>query len=153
MRTLPTLPDLLPDYEAALQRSERLTLAQGLDLAVALYREVRIGAAVPGDERQQDLLLFQYGTRNWYDGRGEYFGLAITRQIIDEIDEEEALICQLSLEFEFDPAPFAGCGAYNNWSTTVPALAAWVSQQRATPGFRLAQVVPCRAVKVGAQQV
>jgi hypothetical protein len=152
MRTLPTLPDLLPDYEAALQRSGRLTIDQGLDLAAALYREVRIGAAVPGDERQQDLLLFQYGTKNWYDGRGEYFGLAITRQLIDEI-EEEALICQLSLEFEFDPAPFARCGTYNNWSTTVPALAAWVSQQRATAGFRLAQAVRFRAVNVGVQQV
>jgi len=152
MSVLPTLVDLLPAYEAAVQRlqaSGRFTIAQGLDLVVALYREVRIEAAGPADSGEEDLLLFQYGPCNWHDGRGEYFSLNITRQTIDD----EQLICQLFLEFEFDPAPFAGCGAYNNWSSTSPGLADWVNQQQATAGFRLAQAVPFRAVKTGIYEV
>lgn len=155
MSVLLTLADLLPTYEAAVQRlqaSGRLTIAQGLDLVVALYREVRIEAAGLADSGEEDMLLFQYGTCNWHDGRGEYFSLNITRQIIESIEEEQ-LIDQLFLEFEFDPSPFAGCGAYNNWSSMSPGLADWVNQQQATAGFRLAQAVPFRAVKTGVYEV
>lgn len=155
MRNLPALPDLLPAYEAAvqqLQSEKALTIDQGLDVVVALYREVRIGDAEPGGATDEDMLLFQYGTQNWYDGRGEYFGLDITRQVI-VAEEEEQLIYQLYLEFEFDPTPFRACKQYNSWSPTLPALADWVSLQKATPGFELAQGNPFRAVQLGVHQV
>jgi hypothetical protein len=155
MRKLPTLPDLLPYYQTAVQSLRRdgaLTVEKGVDLAVAFYREVRIGATVPGDATDEDLLLFQYGTQNWYDGRGEYFGLDITRQLIVEEDEEQ-LITQLSLEFEFDPAPFGACKSYNSWSTALPALAGWVTSQKATPGFTVAQANAFRDVNLRVQQV
>ncbi len=155
MRTLPTLSDLLPDYEAAirtLRRNGTLTPAQGFDLVVAFYRQVRIGAAVAGDANDEDMLLFQYGTQDWHDGRGAFFGLDITRQVIIN-DAEEQLIYQLSLAFEFDPAPFSACPPYNSWSTTIPALDEWSSSQKATEGFQLAQARPCRAINLGMQQV
>lgn len=155
MRMLPTLSDLLPDYQAAvqqLQRENALTIDRGLKLVAALYQEVRIGDAEPGEGNDEDMLLFQYGIRNWYDGRGAYFGLDITRQVIVAEDEEQ-LIEQLSWEFEFDPAPFQGCACYTSWSTTLPMLAEWVSRQKATPGFALAQANSFRAVNLGVQQV
>lgn len=132
MRNLPTLPDLLPEYEAAFQALRgkgALAIEQGVDLAVAFYREVRIGTAVPGDATDEDMPLFQYGTQNWYDGRGEFFGLDITRQVMVEENAEQVMY-QLTLEFEFDPAPFTACAAYNSWSTTLPALGEWLSSQK-----------------------
>jgi hypothetical protein len=154
MRNLPTLHDLLVDYQVAAQllRSKgELTLEQGFDLVVAFYREVRIGAAVPATSSDEDMLLFQYGTWNWYDARGEYFGLDITRQVMVEEGDEQA-IHQLSFAFEFDPAPFSTCTAYNSWSTTLPALADWVSSQKATAGFQLAQAVVFRDISIGLQE-
>lgn len=155
MRTLPTLSDLLPEYEAAIQALRRdgtLTPAQGLDLVVAFYREVRIGTAAAGDANDEDMLLFQYGTQDWHDGRGAFFGLDITRQVIVE-EDEEPLIYQLSLKFEFDPAPFSACNSYNSWSTTLPELTEWASHQKATVGFQVAQDMVFRAVKVNVQEV
>jgi hypothetical protein len=155
MKTLPTLYELLPDYKKAVQalRSEGLlTIERGVDLVVRCYREVRIGATLPGDASEADMLLFQYGLNSWADGRGDYFGLAITRQLIVE-EEEEQLIYQLSLEFEFAPPPFAACTPYNSWSTTLPALGDWVRRQKATAGYLVAQSVGFRDLKVGIQQV
>ena len=79
MRTLSTLYELLPYYETAVQalRSEGLlTVERGFDLVVSCYREVSIGAAIPGEDSEADMLLFQYGLTSWADGRGDYFGLA-----------------------------------------------------------------------------
>lgn len=155
MSKLPTLAELLPYYRAAVQALRRdgaLTVEKGVDLAVAFYREVRIGATVPGNATDEDILLFQYGSQDWYDGRGEFFGLDITRQVILE-EDDEPLIFQLSLTFEFDPAPFGACKSYNSWSTTLPALAEWVTGQKATPGFTVAQVNAFRDVNLRVQQV
>ena len=94
----------------------------------------------------------QYGTQNWYDGRGEFFGLDITRQVL--VAEDEApRISQLSLKFEFDPTPFGACKSYNSWSTTLPALAEWINVQKATPGFTLAQANAFRDVNLVMRQV
>jgi hypothetical protein len=155
MRTLSTVHELLPDYKTIVQalRSEGLlTIERGFDLVVTCYREVRIGAALPGDDSEEDMLLFQYGTNSWADGRGDYFGLDITRQLLVEEDEEQ-LVYQLSLEYEFDPLPFAACKPYNSWSTTMPALGDWVRRQKATVGYLLAQSVVFRDLKIGIQQV
>ena len=97
------------------------------------------------------MLLFQYGLNSWADGRGDYFGLDITRQLTVEEDEEQ-LIYQLSLEFEFDPHPFAACRPYNSWSITMPALGDWVRRQKATAGYLVAQGVVFRDLKIGIQQ-
>jgi hypothetical protein len=155
MRNVSTLYELLPDYEAAVEllRSKgKLTIEQGFDLVVALYQTVRVGAAIPGDANDEDMLLFQYGTSNWYDARGEYFGLDITRQVIVE-EQGEPLIYQLAFEFEFDPAPFSACSSYNCWSTTIAALADWVSQQKATAGFQLAQARVFRNLVISVREV
>lgn len=155
MNILPTLDSLLAEYQVAIQllrNREELTIEQGIDLAVRFYQEVKIGAGVLAAFSDSDMLLFQYGAQNWYDGRGEYFGLDITRQFMAE-DEGEQLLYQLSLEFEFDAAPFAACHSYTSWSETSPVLTDWVASQKATEGFKLAQGVPFRRVNIDLQEV
>jgi hypothetical protein len=155
MRSLPTLDALLMEYQVAVQvlhSKGELTIEKGFDLVVTFYREVRIGAAVPDTGSDEDMLLFQYGIYNWYDARGEYFGLDMTRQLITE-EEEEQVICQLSFAFEFDAAPFSGVNHYNCWSPMLSALTDWASSQKATAGFKLAQTVAFRGLNIGLQEV
>lgn len=140
MSILPTLDNLRAHYQLAaqsLRNKGELTIEQGFNLVVAFYQEVKIGRDATNASDDEDMLLFQYGSWNWYDVRGEYFGLDITRQVIFE-EEGEQVIYQLSFGFEFDSAPFFGCRHHTSWSETNPSLADWVTSQKATEGFKLA---------------
>lgn len=47
-----------------------------------------------------DMLLFQWGTYDW--GSGRRFELSITRQFIENDQQDDCAISQLSLTFKFE---------------------------------------------------
>ena len=81
------------------QRVVGLSVPDGVDAMLAFYRDVRADGCDAA--RDGDMLLYQWGTYDW--GQGRHFELDITRQLIlaDRDDEE---IWQLSLTFFFVPS-------------------------------------------------
>lgn len=76
----------------------RCTPRQGLDLMFSFYKSVQPTGC---DEPNGDMLLFQWGTYDW--GNGRRFELNITRQFIEDAKRDDDAISQLSLTFRFEP--------------------------------------------------
>lgn len=71
----------------------------GFSEAFAFYRDVRAeGCAMDQDG---DMLLYQWGTYDW--GQGRYFNLELTRQFMLHDVLDDAGIFQLALTFLFAP--------------------------------------------------
>lgn len=95
---------------------EQVSASEAIDLMAAFYREVRADDC--DLDADGDMLLFQWGVRNW--GDGESFEYDITRQLIPEPagDDEEphAYIGQLSLTVKFPPfAALRAITSGNRW--------------------------------------
>lgn len=74
------------------------TPRQGLEQMFSFYRSVQpLGCEGPN----ADMLLFQWGTYDW--GAGRRFELNITRQFIEDDEQDDDAISQLSLTFRFEP--------------------------------------------------
>jgi hypothetical protein len=63
-------------------------------------------------EEGGDMLLFQWGSYDW--GNGRFFELDLTRQAIPS-GEEDPPILQLHCTFRYEPAVFDGIDAGNLW--------------------------------------
>jgi len=77
---------------------DALSVRQGIDAMIEFYRSTRADDC--DLDRDGDMLLFQWGTYDW--GQGRRSELDITRQFIPAGGEDED-IWQLSLTFLFDP--------------------------------------------------
>lgn len=92
-----------------------LTLAQGIRLMRDFYRDVRADDCKLDEDG--DMLLFQWGTYDWGDGRS--FQCDITRQFIGaqpEDEYEDPPMSQLSLTFHFPPsAQFDAIKSGSRW--------------------------------------
>jgi len=90
-----------------------LSLRDGIAAMLDFYRDVR--ATGLDLSKQDDMLLFQWGTYDW--GRGEHFEVDITRQLIfKDSPGDDARIWQLSLTFAFEPSPeLLALGDRNKW--------------------------------------
>jgi hypothetical protein len=97
--------------EASSQFDKRLQF-RGLELShlapnvgfsemFAFYRDVRPVDCVPIED-DGDMLLYQWGTFDW--GQGKYFNLNLTRQFIVEGLEDDDAIFQLGLTFFYAPS-------------------------------------------------
>ena len=64
------------------------------------YRDERVSDCRLEDD--EDMLLYQWGTYDW--GEGRWFELNITRQFISEDDEDEGVF-QLSVTAKYSPTP------------------------------------------------
>lgn len=78
---------------------EDLTPAEAVAQMLAFYREVRAENCVADEEG--DMLLFQWGTYDWGDGKT--FQVEFTRQFIEPGDEDEEGMSQLSLTLRYSP--------------------------------------------------
>lgn len=82
-----------------------------IDLMFSFYQSV---ASSNCAEIDGDMLLFQWGTNDW--GNGKYFGLNITRQFIEKEFQDDDAISQLSLTLKFDAiAERENLGIGNRW--------------------------------------
>lgn len=84
-----------------------------LPVFICYYREVEF----PELDRlqDQDMLLFQYGTYDWGDGR--FFEIDFTRQFYEfETTTEDHEIHQQSVTFYYEPRAFEKIESFNAWS-------------------------------------
>ena len=88
-----------------------ITPREGVAQIVAFFEAI---PATGCDGPSGDMLLFQWGTYDW--GEGKNFELNITRQFIEsEVGDEDA-ISQLQLTFAFPPTiELANLGEGNRW--------------------------------------
>jgi hypothetical protein len=76
------------------------SIEAGFSEAFAFYREVRPTGCEK--ELDGDMLLYQWGTYDW--GQGRYFNLDLTRQFILEGAEDDEGIFQLAFRFLYPPS-------------------------------------------------
>jgi len=67
----------------------------------AFYHDVRPADCLSMEE-DGDMLLYQWGTYDW--GNGKYFNLNLTRQFILDALEDDDAIFQLGLTFLYEPS-------------------------------------------------
>jgi hypothetical protein len=91
-----------------------LTVRTGVAEMLAFYETVLpIGCA----SQNGDMLLFQWGTYDWGDGK--QFEIDLTRQFIESAAEDDDAISQLQLVFRFAPDKDRyALGAGNRWSNS-----------------------------------
>jgi len=118
-------------------RVDALTVADGIEAMLAFYREVR---AKDADlDNQGDMLLYQWGTCDW--GKGRFFELDITRQLI--VGEGDDDIWQLHLTYHFTPSPaLDSIGAANRWCESLDDLDEMHSFILASPAYAKACTTP-----------
>lgn len=102
----------------------RSTPRDGLERMFAFYESTRAAGC---DGPDGDMLLFQWGTYDW--GEGRFFEIGITRQFIEQgIDEDDDVMSQLSLTYRFEPTPAReALGDGNRWCNGVEELPAFRS--------------------------
>jgi len=88
-----------------------LTVRQGVSRMLEFFELVPAEECV---DDQGDMLLFQWGTYDWGDGK--HFSINITRQFIESEMEDDDAISRLQLTFKFPPTnENATLGSGNRW--------------------------------------
>lgn len=123
MVTIMANPKLMKSREAKTRFLTRLKAAgtslseqtpkSGIDAMLAFYTEERAADCDPDDDG--DMLLLEWGTYDWGDGPA--FELGITRQFMDEEDDEPR---QLKLKFRSTVAKISEEG--NRWCESPDAI-------------------------------
>jgi hypothetical protein len=111
------------------------TFRDGLEQMFSFYRSARAtGCAGPDG----DMLLFQWGTYDW--GEGRHFELSITRQFIEQELLDDDAISQLSLTYKFEPTPErAALGEGNRWCHDLTELASFEAFALSSPAYSAGQ--------------
>lgn len=99
-----------------------------IDVSLTLFEEIKV-KGIAGNDEDGDMLLFQYGTYDW--GNGKYFEFDITRQFIKSNEDEPY---QLSMKLFFEPIQ---CKSYNCWSNDFENIEKWVENIKETEGYKL----------------
>ena len=87
---------------------------------IEFYAEERANGCDPA--RNQDMLLFQWGTYDW--GHGRRFELDIVRQVIVPDESDDDAIWQLHLTYRFGvSALLVGLGSGDKWCGSPSELA------------------------------
>jgi hypothetical protein len=112
-----------------------------INVSLALFKEIKINGIVDDDG---DMLLFQYGTHDW--GNGKYFEFDITRQFIKSNEDEPY---QLSMTLFFEPVE---CKSYNCWSNDFENIEKWVENIKGTEGYKLGKNLKNIKFEIGFEQ-
>jgi hypothetical protein len=113
----------------------RLAPDTGFSEMFAFYRDVRPVDCLSVEE-DGDMLLYQWGTYDW--GNGKYFNLNLTRQFIVEGLEDDDAISQLGLTFLYEPSSMLQeLEQGNRWCHSPAELAAFEQFVFASNAYRL----------------
>lgn len=108
-----------------------LTPRMAFERMTAFFRETR--AEDCDSARDGDMLLYQWGTYDW--GEGKRFEFGVTRQLIPVCGEGDD-IWQLQLTIRLDPEDrLLGLGAGDRWCHSVDDLADFVAHVLGTEPF------------------
>ena len=99
-----------------------------INVSLTLFKEIKI-KGISADDGDSDMILFQYGTYDW--GNGKFFQFDITRQFIKPNDDEPY---QLSMTLFFESNE---CKRYNCWSNDFENLEKWVENIKETEGYKI----------------
>lgn len=113
------------------QINSNTKLQNAIDEFIKLYMN-DIEQSPPAHE-EADMLLFQYGTYDWQDGRGTLFNVNLTRQV--EVPNEEEYI-QLGLTLFYDPKEVGALEAWSSWSVDDANLEVWQTKIQQTEGYQ-----------------
>lgn len=123
-----------------------LTPAQGIRLMLDFYKDVRADTCEL--DENGDMLLFQWGTYDWGEGRS--FQCDITRQFIvahSEDEDDHVAMSQLSFTFHFTPsAQFDAIKSSNRWCGRLGELGVFEAFITGSDAYRAVQA--SRAAKV-----
>ena len=110
------------------------TPGEGLEQMFLFYRSApAVGCTRPDG----DMLLFQWGTYDW--GEGRHFELNITRQFIEQGLQDDDAISQLSLTYKFEPSDeHEAVGDGNHWCHSLDDLASFQALALSSPAYALA---------------
>ena len=113
--------------------SNGLSLSSFSKLFIDYYQEVRF-EEYSDEEADEDLLLFQYGSYDWGDGR--FFEVDFTRQYYKLFSEEgDNEVIQQRFTFYFDPSAFGTVKAFNLWSHDCNDLTLFESKISQSEGY------------------
>lgn len=102
-------------------KEKDITLESLMDLVLAYFQEVQFESA--DIENDGDMMLFEYGTYDW--GQGKFFQIGLTRQLIEmheDDEEQEDHMYQLRVTLFYNPTEFETVGDFNKWSSTCSSL-------------------------------
>ena len=128
-----TSDDAKAQFEALLSRKEQndhpdVIIACMLDF----YRDERASDCQLEDDG--DMLLYQWGTYDW--GEGRWFDLNITRQFIPEDDEDEGMF-QLSVTAKYSPTPeLEALGSGSRWCGSRDGLSEFTDYVKGSEAFK-----------------
>jgi hypothetical protein len=124
-----------------------LTPMQSVRLMLDFYKEVRADGCELDEDG--DMLLFQWGTYDW--GQGRIFQFDITRQfIVSEDEDDDAAISQLSLRFHFMPsAQLDAIKGGNRWCSGLDELMDFEAFIVASDAYRAVQALLLSKVTLG----
>lgn len=96
------------------------------------------------EHEEEDMMLFEYGVYDWWDGKGAQFNFSLTRQF-EILGEDEFL--QLKLTLFYDPERFTQLKAYNSWSTSAGNIQEWKQKIEETEGYlQSANLLPKKVI-------
>jgi len=127
-----TLDTLEQAYRERLGRFDVLSPDELIYLSAQLYSELKLEELVDSPYDETDNLLFQCGTYDWHDGKGERFQIGVSRQIWIP-DEDEPYELSITMYY----APVAYNGPRTIWN--IDSLTAWQRDVHTTKGYKLAQ--------------
>jgi hypothetical protein len=132
-----------------------LTAKQAVEGAIAFFESVRFDD-VEAEERDGDMLLFQWGTYDWHDGAGLSFQFDLARQLIivgsDPEDDDDAM-WQLHLTLHYAPSEAnAAVGAGHRWCHRVADARPFETFILSTRAMTVAASAPPDRVEIGLDQ-
>ncbi len=125
---------------------EGLTVAEGFSLMLHFYRDTRAEDCSANDG---DMLLYQWGTYDWGDGK--FFEMDFTRQFMLSADEDDQSIWQLSLTFKFAQSDsLKALSSGNRWcyEPTPSAITQFGEFLRGSPAYAAVDGIPLVKVEL-----
>ncbi len=118
--------------ERRLVALHEVTPRVAFEAMIAFFRDLPASDCDPAADG--DMLLFQWGTRDW--GRGRFFECDITRQFITG-DGEDHEIWQLSLTIKFHPTDeLSALRSGDRWCHSCDEIAEFTAFVLGSPAFR-----------------
>ena len=125
--------------EGLIHSSPTLNIDDALEVTLDFFKNFKI-SGVDTTVTDNDMLLFQYGTYDWHDGKGENFTVNLTRQFYVENNDSEEFY-QLGLTLYYESKNFIDIKSFNKWSIEFSKIDDWEKSIKDTPAFKKARKI------------